>query len=205
MKLVRVFFLIIFYFCLSSTLQPDKKTSWTPLFNGKDLSGWVEYGSEKWVVKNGEILGEALTKKYGYLGTKKTYRDFELKAKFKGEGTGNSGIFYHSSLEGINIKGVQVEVDPNPGKHTGGLYESGGRGWLVQPGKTGQDALKPGKWNEIRFSVKGNHVTTYLNGIQAIDFHDRTPKYFNGIIALQLHSGGKGKMRFKDLYIRKIQ
>ena len=128
-----------------------------------------------------------------------------MKGKFKAEGTGNSGIFYHSSLEGINIKGVQVEVDPNPGKHTGGLYESGGRGWLIQPGKTGEDALKPGKWNEIRFSVKGTHVTTYVNGIQAVDFDDRTPKYFNGIIALQLHSGGKGKMRFKDLYIRKIQ
>ena len=100
------------------------------------------------------------------MNTKKTYIDFELKGKFKAEGTGNSGIFYHSSIEGINIKGVQVEVDPNPGKHTGGLYESGGRGWLIEPGKTGEDALKPGKWNEIHFSVKGNHVTTYLNGIQ---------------------------------------
>ena len=77
MKLVKFFFLIIFYFCLTSTLQSDKKNSWTPLFNGKDLSGWVQYGSEKWIVKNGEILGEALTKEYGYLGTKKTYKETE--------------------------------------------------------------------------------------------------------------------------------
>ena len=104
----------------------------------------------------------------------------------------------------MNIKGVQVEVDPNPRKHTGGLYESGGRGWLILPSKEGENALKPGKWNEITFSVENNHVITYVNGIQAVDYQDQAPRYFDGVIALQLHSGGKGKMRFKDLYIREI-
>lgn len=204
MKLVKFFFLTIFYFCLTLTLQPDKRKVWIPLFNGKNLSGWIQHGSEKWIVKNGEILGEAVTDEYGYLATRKTYKNFELRGKFKAEGAGNSGIFFHSSLEGVNIKGVQVEVDPNPRKHTGGLYESGGRGWLILPSKEGENALKPGKWNEITFSVENNHVITYVNGIQAVDYQDQAPRYFDGVIALQLHSGGKGKMRFKDLYIREI-
>ena len=100
---------------------------WVRLFDGKDLAGWKAHGAERWVVDKGEILGETLTKEYGYLSTERTYRDFELKVKFKAEGTGNSGVFFHSSLDGVAIAGVQAEVDPRPGMHTGGLYESAGR------------------------------------------------------------------------------
>ena len=65
---------------------------WVRLFNGTDLAGWKAHGAERWVVDKGEILGEAVTKEYGYLSTEKTYRDFELKVKFKAEGAGNSGV-----------------------------------------------------------------------------------------------------------------
>jgi len=197
--------LLVLLFALSATAQEKKEGKWVALFNGKDLSGWKKYGTEKWVVENGEILGEALTKAYGYLGTERTYRNFEMKGMFRAEGSGNSGIFYHSTIEGTDIKGVQVEVDPNPGKHTGGLYESGGRGWLVKPDAAGENALKVGGWNEVRFRVVGNHVVTHVNGIEAVDYTDATPKYFDGIIALQLHSGGDGKMRFQELYIRELK
>jgi hypothetical protein len=199
------FLMLLLFLSVSLPAQEAKKDKWIALFNGKDLSGWKKYGDEKWVVENGEILGEALTKAYGYLATEKNYKDFEMKAKFKAEGTGNSGIFYHSTLEGVDIKGVQVEVDPNPGMHTGGLYESGGREWLIKPGEAEEKALKVGDWNQIQFSVVGNHVVTYVNGVKAVDYTDPNPKYFDGVIALQLHAGGQGKMRFKDLYVREIK
>jgi hypothetical protein len=178
---------------------------WVSLFNGRDLAGWKTHGQERWVVDHGEILGEAVTKEYGYLSTEKTYRDFELKARFKAEGTGNSGVFYHSSLDGVDIKGVQVEVDPNPGKHTGGLYESAGRGWLVQPNEAAEKALKVGDWNEVRALVEGPHVQTWVNGVPAVDYTDASPKYLDGVIALQLHAGGEGRMRFKDIQVREIR
>jgi Domain of Unknown Function (DUF1080) len=201
MKLFWLIFVALL-FALSASAKDPEEGKWVALFNGKDLSGWKKYGDEKWTVQNGEILGEAVTKAYGYLGTEKTYKNFEMKGKFKAEGTGNSGIFYHSTIEGVNIRGVQVEVDPNPGKHTAGLYETGGREWVVFPNESGEKALKVGDWNEIQFSVIGNHIITYINGVKAVDFTDPKPKYSDGIIALQLHSGGEGKMRFKELYIR---
>ena len=204
MKRFRIPFLLM-WFLWPQAVQPEGSSAWLALFNGRDLSGWQEHGREKWTVEGGEILGEALTREYGYLATTRTYRNFELKAKFKGEGTGNSGIFYHSTLQGVDIKGVQVEVDPTPGKHTGGLYESGGRGWLVKPGPAGEAALKPGEWNAISFSVLGNRVVTFVNGVRTVEYRDPAPRYFDGVIALQLHSGGEGKMRFKDLYIREIE
>lgn len=180
----------------------SEESQWVSLFNGKDLTGWKNYGAEKWTVSNGEILGEAVTEAYGYLATEKTYQDFEMKFKFKAEGTGNSGLFYHSNIEGVDITGVQVEVDPNPGMHTGGLYEAGGRGWLIKPEAAGEKAMKTGEWNDVHFKAAGDHVVTYVNGQKIVDYKDPAPKYTNGVIALQLHSGGKGKMRFKDLYIR---
>jgi len=179
--------------------------AWVSLFNGKDLTGWKAHGQERWTVDDGEIHGVAVTKEYGYLSTEKTYRDFEMKAKFKAEGTGNSGIFYHSSLDGVDIKGVQVEVDPHPGMHTGGLYESAGRGWLIQPNDAAEKALVVDGWNEVRAVVRGPHVQTWVNGVPAVDYTDPSPKYTDGLIALQLHAGGEGKMRFKDIVVREIQ
>jgi hypothetical protein len=186
--------------------QPTRATdkSWVALFNGKDLTGWKNYGAEKWTVEGGEILGEAVTKAYGYLATEKTYKNFEMRGKFRAEGTGNSGIFYHSTINGVNIAGVQVEVDPRPNGHTGGLYESGGRSWLVWPNPEGEKAMKVGDWNDVQFSVKDNHIVTWVNGVKALDYTDPAPKYSDGVIALQLHSGGEGKMRFKDLYVRTV-
>jgi protein-tyrosine-phosphatase len=186
------------------------------LFNGKDLAGWKPYGQEKWTVENGEILGEQVTKEYGYLGTEKTFKDFELLVKFKCEGNGNSGIFYHSSLEGVNIKGVQVEVEPRPrmkecpgpepgGTCTGGLYESSGRGWMIKPTQEAEVAMKRSEWNEMRVIVQGARTQTWVNGVSAVDYTDATPKYTDGILALQLHSGGEGRMRFKDIRIREIR
>ena len=190
---------------LTTQLAKEADRGWVALFNGKDLTGWKKYGAEKWLVQDGEILGEAVTKEYGYLGTEKTYKNFEMKGKFKAEGTGNSGIFYHSQIDGVNIQGVQVEVDPNPGKHTCGLYETGGREWIVFPNEVAEKSLKVGEWNDVRFSVIDNHIVTYINGVKAVDFTDPKPKYSDGIIALQLHSGGEGKMRFKDLLIRELK
>jgi len=183
----------------------DVGGAWVPLFNGKDLAGWKPHGAERWVVEQGEILGETLTKEYGYLATEKTYRDFELKVKFKAEGAGNSGVFFHSTLDGVDISGVQAEVDPRPGKHTGGLYEAAGRQWLIKPDPAAESALRIGDWNDMRIVVRGPRVQTWVNGVPAVDYVDASPKFTDGVIALQLHSGGEGRMRFKDISIREIQ
>ena len=196
--------LLFLILVMNSAALGSDKPQWVSLFNGKNFAGWKNFGVEKWIVDGGEILGEAVTQAYGYLATEENYQNFEMKVKFKAEGTGNSGIFFHSSLEGVDIKGVQVEIDPNPGMHTGGLYEAGGRGWLIKPDEAGEKAMKVGEWNDVQFSVIGSHVVTSVNGQEIVDYTDLTPKYTNGVIALQLHSGGLGKIRFKDLYIREI-
>jgi hypothetical protein len=184
------------------------QSAWVSLFNGKDLAGWKKNGEEKWVVERGTILCESTANKYGYLTTEKTYRDFRLRLKFKGEAAGNSGVFFHARITGIDpehgpdIEGMQVEVDPNVGKHTGGLYESGGRGWVEMPTAEGEQALKPGEWNDLEVSVQGNHIVTQLNGMKIVDYTDPAPKFTDGVIGLQIHTGGGVRMRWRDIFIQ---
>ena len=195
---------IIFCAALLARATPEKK--WVSLFNGKDLTGWKTNGDEDWEVEKGTILCQSAFNKYGYLTTEKTYRDFNLRLKFKPEAAGNSGVFLRSTIvgensEGPDIQGMQVEVDPSVGKHTGGLYESGGRGWVKMPTPEGEQALKPGDWNDLEISAEGNHIVTRLNGVLIVDFTDPAQKFSDGVIGLQIHTGGGVRMRWKDIFV----
>src|SRR4249920_3353968 len=169
------FFVYVVILAAGAIAQSSPESGWVPLFNGKDLAGWKQNGEEKWIVEEGTILCESMANKYGYLITEKSYRNFDLRLKLKGEAEGNSGVFFHSRITGIDpqhgpdIEGVQVEVDPGAGKHTGGLYESAGRGWLAQPTAEGEKALRPGEWNNLEISVYGHHIVTRLNGVTIVD------------------------------------
>ena len=193
---------------LLATLAQPRPSGFVPLFNGKDLTGWHNNGHEKWIVENGTILCESTANKYGYLTTEKNYKNFELRLKFKGEAPGNSGVFLRSQITGIDpehgpdIAGMQVEVDPTPGKHTGGLYESAGRGWVAMPTEDGEKALKAGEWNDLDVVADGAHIVTKLNGVMIVDITDPAPKFTDGVIGLQIHTGGGVKMRWKDIVIQ---
>ena len=204
----RCSFVVVWLFVIAGFALSPSGSGWTALFNGKDLSGWKKNGDEKWVVDQGTILCKSTANKYGYLSTEKTYTNLALRLKFKGEAEGNSGVFIHSRITGIDpqhgpdIEGMQVEVDPGKGKHTGGLYESGGRGWVAMPTAEGENALKPGEWNDLEVSVQGAHIVTKLNGVTVVDYTDPSPKFADGVIALQIHTGGGVKMRWKDIQIK---
>ena len=176
------------------------------LFNGKDLSGWKVYGTEKWYVdNNGELVCESgPDKQYGYLATEKEFKDFELTLEFKQESNGNSGVFFHSSIEGTKITGWQAEVAPL-NHNTGGIYESYGRGWLIKPVPEKEKVLKEGDWNKMKVRVVGDEVTTWLNGEQMITLKDEKIGATQGKIALQIHDGGGVKVRWRNLAIKEIR
>ncbi len=209
MKNIVATLAVVLFLGLGALAQAPKESGWVSLFNGKDLAGWKNNGQEKWIVENGTIYCESTANKYGYLTTERTYKDFDLRLKFKSEAEGNSGVFLHAKITGMNpetgpdIQGMQVEVDPSVGKHTGGLYESGGREWVMMPSADGEKALKPGQWNDLEARVHGNHIVTYLNGVKISDFTDPKPRFTEGVIGLQIHTGGGVKMRWRDISIRK--
>ncbi|MDC3312917.1 DUF1080 domain-containing protein, partial [Flavobacteriaceae bacterium] len=138
---MKYLLLIIISGFLTPTLSFGQSSS---LFNGKNLDGWHIYGTEKWYVEEGLLICESGDdKEYGYLGTVKNYKDFILTLEFKQNSNGNSGVFVRSTVDGTKVNGWQVEVAP-VGKHTGGVYESYGRGWLIKPTPDKEYILKEG-------------------------------------------------------------
>lgn len=187
-----------------ATKSKLNQSDFQSLFNGKDLEGWQIHGSEKWYVDNGELVCESGPKaEYGYLSTVEYYDDFELYVDFKQESNGNSGIFFRSTVEGTKVSGWQVEVAP-PKNHSGGIYESYGRGWLIQPGEEKDSALKMGEWNSMKIRAVGSKVTTWLNDEEMISITDDKIGKGKGSIALQIHDGGGIKVRWKNLKIKPL-
>jgi hypothetical protein len=179
---------------------------WVSLFNGNDLAGWVKIGNEKWEVEDGTIHGLAVTKDYGYLRTEKNYKDFHLSLKFKCEADGNSGVFFHAEFKPGTadvIQGPQFEIDCAIGRHTAGIYDVG-RQWLIWPAPENETVVRQNEWNEYLLKVEGNRYVARLNGFQMVDYTDPKPFGSDGGIALQLHSGGHGNMRFRDIWIRDL-
>jgi len=174
------------------------------LFNGKNLDGWKVYGTEKWYVQDGELVCESgPNKEYGYLATNHNYENFILELDFFQESDGNSGVFFRSSIEGTKISGWQVEVAP-PGFHSGGIYESYGRGWLIKPNKKYDDIVKMMSWNKMKIKVLNENVTTWINGKKMINLSDTKIGEANGSIALQIHDGGGIKVRWRNIRVKEI-
>ena len=184
-------------------------TAQISLFNGKDLTGWKTYGTEKWHVEDGLLICESgPDKAYGYLATEKHYKDFELNLEFKQEANGNSGVFIRSTIEGTKITGWQVEVAQKrtslEGDATGGIYESYGRGWLIKPDMEKDKNLKAGEWNKMKIRVDGDKVTTWLNGVEMVTLTDEKIGQGEGSIALQIHDGGGIKVKWRNLVLKEL-
>lgn len=193
-------YLILLFTIASMSLSAQK----TSLFNGKNLDGWTIYGTEKWFVEDGLLISESgHDKQYGYLGTTESYEDFELTLEFLQEADGNSGVFFRSTVDGTKVSGWQVEVAP-PGKHTGGIYESYGRGWLIKPDAEKEKYLKEGKWNKMKIRVVGNDVTTWLNGKKMIEITDEKIGKGKGGICLQIHDGGGIRVKWRKIMLKSL-
>jgi hypothetical protein len=178
----------------------------TPLFNGKDLSGWVQPTADSgatFAVEDGQIVGrtDGHLKKNEFLATEKPYVDFVLKAKVKYK-NGNSGIQFRSTREANGrVTGPQADVAKG---FWGLLYEEGRRGILERyPEEEAAKIIKEDDWNEFVIEAKGDHVVITINGTKVIDRTD--PKFDkSGIIALQVHVGPAMEVRYKDIEIKTL-
>ncbi|MCB0373157.1 MAG: DUF1080 domain-containing protein, partial [Muricauda sp.] len=132
------------------------------------------------------------------------YDNFELSLDFKQDADGNSGVFIRSTVDGTIVSGWQVEIAP-PGKHTGGIYESYGRNWLIKPDPEKEKVLKMGEWNTLKIRVNGSNVTTWLNGVEMVRLQDDIIGKGKGAIALQIHDGGGIKVRWRNIKLTPLE
>jgi len=174
-----------------------------PLFDGKTLNGWHTLPGGKWEVRDGVILGtaERSERRHGQLVSDKRYKNFVVRLKYKSL-KGNSGLYFRVDKvpSGVGVHGFQAEIDP--ARDIGGLYETGGRGWVVKPtAEQVKEYFKPQQWNEMTVRAEGRHVVVHVNGHKTAELTD-DPGRLEGHLALQLHGGQDMHVEFKDIEIR---
>jgi len=210
------------------------KNGFAPLFNGKDLSNWVQRGgTANYSVEGDTIVG---TSKLGtpnsFLCTPRDYNDFVLELDFKVDDGLNSGIQIRSNsfekettakyknqdgktisqkISANRVHGYQVEIDPSERSWSAGIYDESRRGWLNnlegEKNKPAREAFKHNDWNHYRIEAIGDSIKTWINGVPAADLKDDLTA--QGFIALQVHSIHDKKLvgkqvRWKNIMLKDI-
>jgi len=176
----------------------QQKDDFIPLFNGKDLSGWVvKNGEAPYTVEDGVIVGRCVTGTPNtFLCTEETFSDFILTFEAKFE-EGNSGVMFRAQsnpeFKNGRVHGYQMELDPSKRAWTGGIYDEARRGWLycMEYNQEAKSAYLPGEWNSYRIEAIGNHLRTFVNGEPFADLIDDVDA--EGFIGLQVHSIGNNE------------
>lgn len=178
----------------------------TPLFDGKTLTGWRQAGGEAtYRVEDGQIVGEVGPGHNSFLCTEKTFADFVLKLDVKLDVPGNSGIQFrsHQREDGV-VFGYQCEIDPSDRAWSGGIYDESRRGWLdtLENRPEARSALKKDAWNEFVIEAVGPSIKTWINGVPCAELTDTADA--EGFIALQVHAGDQGKIRWRNIRLKEI-
>ena len=184
------------------------------LFNGKDLSNWgfVVDGDKApvasvFTVYDGAILITGTP--FGYMYTKKKYKDYtlELEWKWLGEAT-NSGIFMMiAETQAGNAFPKAIECQLKGGDAGDFVMLSGSDLDEYETPANGRPAFpvikkqvasneKPvGEWNKAKIEVKDGKITIYINGVRQ---NQGTNKVKEGHIGLQSEGG---PVQFRNLKV----
>jgi hypothetical protein len=154
-----------------------KEEGFTPLFNGKDTTGWVYGGTKEAPAKSGkgyQVNGGVLfcTKEDGgNLYTEKEYANFVLRFEFKLEPNSNNGVGIRAPLQGdAAYQGIELQVLDDSGSDYQTLqpYQYHGSVYGCVAAKRGSQ--KPvGEWNTQEVVVDGRHIKVTLNGDVIVD------------------------------------
>ncbi len=171
----------------------DKSTEeqWQPLFNGRDLRGWVPMHGATFVVTNGNLR---LVGGMGWLRTEKQYSDFVLEVEWRALVTGyDSGIFVRSGLEGKPFPDGHWQVDLNGGA-VGGLVHASR---TVVPAETPRMPLN--KWVKFRIEARGRKISLDVDGERVWEYDQLEPG--RGYIGIQAEDKA---FDFRNVRIREL-
>jgi len=156
--------------------------SFTTIFDGKDLSKIKTEGN--WKIQDDGSLhltprpGEKGWTRYGsYIWLKEDYADFVFDFEFKYEKGGNSGLYFRCGDEvDPTASGFEVQILDCFGKEKIGQHDMGGV--IKTAGATKNMSKKPGEWNRMTVTMKGDLLTVVLNGevVQDINLAEKKPK-----------------------------
>ena len=199
-EFIKHLLLAALFFAAAGCQSAGSNAKWKPLFDGRTLAGWHTLPGGKWQVQNGVIVGTSSKdeKRHGLLVSDQRFGDFTARLKFKVL-KGDSGFYFRVDKveSNVGVHGFQAEIDM--GDEVGGLYETGGRAWVVKPSpEEVKKYFKPQQWNQMTVSAHGRHIVVHVNGHKTAELKD-DPGRLEGHLALQLHGSKDMNVMFKDI------
>jgi predicted small secreted protein len=187
---------ITFFLSGCATMQGS---GWDTLIDGETGMGNFNItGDANWRAEGGAIVADGT--KNGYLVTKKTYKDFEIRAEFYAATDTNSGIFIRAqdpaTIAATSSYEVNIwDIRPEPKYGTGAIVD-----FAEVPVPIVN--LVGGKWNVLEISAKGDMFVVKLNGVQTVTL--KNAKFAQGPFALQ-HATGANGVKGGPIKWRKVQ
>jgi 3-keto-disaccharide hydrolase len=169
---------------------------WITLLDGSNLDHWNVVGDGNWRVVDGVVQADMKTgKDNGFLVSKNTYRDFEIRAEFWVSDDANSGIYMRCADPKVITDRSCYEANifdqrPDPTYGTGAITHLVAVSPMPKAG---------GKWNTLHITVKGTELTVVLNG--SVTARGQDSKLASGPIALQYAAG---MVKFRKVEIRPL-
>lgn len=176
MTIKLVLLISIWCFCFSTV--KSQGDHWTPLFNGKDLTGWQQVGPGTHFVEDGMITSKGGMGLLYY--TKEKFENCIIRVVYKMQKfNSNSGVFIRIPIEPKEpwmpvFYGYEVQIDNHPETSkeddyhvTGTLYSLTKP--LAKPGKPGPE------WNTMEITLDGPHTIVYVNGEKVTDYKEGDP------------------------------
>lgn len=178
----------------------------TPIFNGRDLSGWVKVAGGEWTVEDGVLIGRngrdwtTNPEKTGsWLRSKRQYGDFRLELQYAISKNSNSGVFFRSATEkNPAFTGYEMQIYDAPGhkpsKHgPGAIYD------VVAPSK---NLVRPaGRWNTVTIIAKGPRIMIEMNGRRVVD--TKQDRSMRGYVGVQNHDE-RAVVQFRNIRIEEL-
>ena len=200
---------------INTEAEPDLSEGFTSLYNGNNLDGWTPRGGTCRFEASGEsIMGTCVKGSPStYLSTdREDYTDFIFTAEVKWLVDGNSGIMFRAQRKPgkrfETVFGPQCEMEgfAKGRGWSGGIFGQSAGGWRyplwLDAHEQARAALKQGAWNRVTIKAVGKNVKTWVNGIPAANWD--TDEYFKGFFGLQVHSGKKGSIYFRNIKVKEL-
>ncbi len=174
--------------CIPSTRGQELGRPWTPLFNGKDLSGWKVDPKQPghWRVEGGALVGSGDEVSHLF-SDRGDFDNFHLRVEARINASGNSGVYFRSEF-GLDFRGAyplgyEAQIDPGGGGETqltGSLYG------LVP---VEERSIRPDRWFTMEILADGRDLTIKVDGKTTAHFKDERDTYRKGHFALQQAPG----------------
>ena len=185
---------------LGCAYHPQLTNGWVSLFDGTNLNNWNRVGNANWRLQAGVVQADSSDGTgSGFLVTKNSYKDFDLRVEFWASDDANSGIYMRCAnpkkITDRTCYEAQIfDQRPDPSYGTGAIMHHAQVNLRVRPlPKAG------GKWNLYEITAIGPEITVKLNGNPTA--HWRDSQFASGPIALQW---GRGIVKFRKVEIKPL-